>query len=230
MSYLNAIHVEYNARRWKLLEKLRKEAKKMMEPLTKSHILVLAYGSIARGDVTETSDIDIFIPSPPSPTLIEAILSRQGIRFVSRQIIQATPSYAAKAFIYVEKDRSYSFPLVHLKTNESEFYKFAGSITYEQLQESIRVLGVDKRLILIEPTPEGHTETSIIGKEGFVARKLEVNLSIIMERIRTLEKRSRVGRTGVFLKRELSPDETFGNVFNELIRSKSALRRRIRTK
>jgi predicted nucleotidyltransferase len=230
MSSLDVIDVEYNSRRWKLLEKIRKETVKMMKPLINAHILSIAYGSIARGDVTETSDIDIFIPTPPAPTLIEAILSRQEMSFMSRQIIQATPSYAAKAFIYVEEDRSYSFPLVPLKINEVEFYRYAGSITHEQLQENIRVLGVDKRLILIEPTVKGHTETYVIGKEGLTARKLEVNLSIVIERVRTLERRGKVGRTGVYIKRELSPDETFGNAFNELSRSRPALRRRTRIK
>jgi len=38
-----------------------------MHPLSERHIEAIAYGSIARGDVNPTSDIDIFIPTPPAP-------------------------------------------------------------------------------------------------------------------------------------------------------------------
>jgi predicted nucleotidyltransferase len=225
---LDSVDVEYSARTWEIFEKLREETLKMIEPLNKAHILCLVYGSIARGDVTEASDIDVFIPNLLSPTLIEAALMRSGVNPISKQIIQATPSYAAKAYVFVEENRSYSFPLVPLRSNESEFYRFAGAVTYDQIQENTRVCGVDKRLILIEPTLKGHKETEVSGNEGVIARKLNVNLSIVLERVRILKRRGKVGRTGVYLKKEIGPEETFGKVFNELSRSRPALRRRTR--
>jgi hypothetical protein len=222
------IHVKYDREHWRLLSSLRGESLEMLEPLESFHIQAIAYGSIARGDVSPTSDIDIFVPNPPSPTLIEAALLRGGLNPGRREIIQATPSYAAKGYIYLNDLRGYSFPLVKLNQREREFYTFAGSVDHRQVEEGERVPGVDKRLMLIEPTGMGHVESRIQGREGVVARKLGVDIRIIRERIRTLERRDEVGRTGVFIKRPLSPGEGFGEVFHQLVREKPALRRRLR--
>lgn len=200
----------------------------MVEPLVKAHLEPLVYGSIARGDVTSGSDIDIFLPSPPAPAIVEAALERHGVRINSREIIQATPSYAAKAYLYTDERRGYSYPLVSLRPSEAEFYSFAGAINYEQLKEEKRVPGVDKRLMLVDPTERGHTETPVKGVEGVVAAKLGVDTRIVLERVRTLERREKVGRTGVFLKRELAEDEDISTVFMELAKGKAALRRRLR--
>ncbi|RLI08925.1 DNA polymerase subunit beta [Candidatus Bathyarchaeota archaeon] len=200
----------------------------MIRPLADRHIDALAYGSIARGDVSEGSDIDIFIPRPPSPTLIEAALERSGIAVAAREIVQATPSYAAKGYIYVGERRSYSFPLVEMRPVELEFYGFAGSVGAAEIEGGVRAPGVDKRLMLIEPTPSGHVESPVPGREGVVARFLGVSVAVVLDRVRTLRRRERVGRTGVFLKRSLAPEESFGEVFEELSRSRPALRRRLR--
>jgi predicted nucleotidyltransferase len=191
---------------------------------------VLAYGSIARGDVNLDSDIEIFIPTPPSPTLIQAILDRYEVKLSNRVIVQATPRYAAKAYLNIDGKKGYSFPLVELKQNEAEFFKFAGSVDLNQIQKSIRVPGVNKELLLIEPTSEGHKQSPIKGREGIVAKKLGVDPSIVLERLRTLERRRRVGHTGVFLKRDLAPDEDISKVFRELTRRTPAIRRRLRNK
>ncbi|MFB0543365.1 MAG: nucleotidyltransferase domain-containing protein, partial [Candidatus Bathyarchaeia archaeon] len=188
----------------------------------------IAYGSIARGDISETSDIDIFIPNPPSPPLIETALERAGFSFLKREIIQATPSYAAKGYIEVGEERSFSFPLVRLRPVEIEFYRFAGAVDLDQLERGVRVPGVDKRLMLIEPTPWGHVEGPVEGREGVVASLLEVGVRVVLDRVRTLRRRARVGRTGVFLKRVLAPDEGFGEVFQKLSSQKPAIRRRLR--
>jgi len=222
------VEVTYDAERLRLFRRLRSEAAEMMQPLTSSHINALAYGSIARGDVSRGSDIDIFIPQPPSPTLIEAALERAGVRPTMREIVQATPSYAAKGYIYVGDRRSYSFPLVELRTVEREFYGFAGSVNASQIEGGVRVPGVDKRLMLIEPTPNGHIESPVPGREGVVAKILGVSVSVVLDRVRTLRRRERVGRTGVFLKRSLTPEESFGEVFREVSRRRPAVRRRLR--
>ena len=222
--------VLYTPNHWKLLRELRAKSKEMMTPLHASHIDSFVYGSIARGDVNENSDVDIFIPNPPSPTLIEANLELAGKRFISREIIQATPSYAPKAYLYTDERRAYSFPLVKLRQNEAEFYDFAGHLDYIEIQNDVRKPGVDKRLMLIMPTLEGHVESAVHGREGEVASILGVSVRIVRERVKTLMRRERVGRTGVYMKRELSHDENISNIYNELIKEHAPMRRRTRKK
>jgi hypothetical protein len=207
---------------------LRGKAIKMMKPLWDSHIYCVVYGSIARGDTSKTSDIDINIQTSHSPTLIEAALEAADIRTQRRKIIQATPSYAAKAYIYIDEKNGYSFPLVSLRPSEEDFTGFAGRLSYQELKKKTRVPGVNKELKLIEPNETGHIETSIQGIEGIVAKKLGIDTRIVNQRIRTLKRRNKVGRTGVYINRTLAPDESFGAVFNEIVNSNPAIRRRLR--
>jgi hypothetical protein len=222
------VDIIYDEERWRLFRAMRHEAAAMMAPLRAAHIDCLTYGSLARGDVSDGSDIDVFIPSPQSPTIVEAALERHGVRPTGREIVQATPGYAAKAYVYTDELRGYSFPLVELRPTEREFYGFAGSVRPEQVEAGLRVPGVDKRLMLIEPTSRGHVESPVAGREGEVAKLLGVGISIVLERVRTLERRRRVGRTGVYLKRVLSPEESFSKVLRELSLRRPALRRRTR--
>jgi predicted nucleotidyltransferase len=220
--------VIYGDERWKIFRRLRLEAAEMVLPLAGHQIEAIAYGSIARGDVSEGSDIDVFIPRPPAPTIIETILERHGISATLREIVQATPSYAAKGSIYTAEERSYSFPLVEMRTVELEFYGFAGSVGLTEIEEELRVAGVDKRLMLIEPNEEGHVETSILGMEGVVAKSLGISVAAVLDRVRTLRRREKIGRTGVFLKQELDPNEGFGEALQRLSRDRPAVRRRLR--
>ena len=220
--------VIYSDEHWILLKEKRSQALELMKPLHDAHIRSTVYGSIARGDITKTSDIDIFIHTMVSPTIIEATLETNRIHYSQRLIIQATPSYVAKAYIMIDETHGYSFPLIPMRASESEFPHFAGQLSYEKLQDGKRVNGVNKELNLIEPNEKGHTSSSIQGMEGKVAKKLGVDTKIVHERVRTLERRGRVGRTGVYIKRELGPEESFGQVFEDLSKSKPGLRRRIR--
>ena len=221
------MEVEYGEERWRLLSTLREEAVKIMKALKKLQIDSLTYGSIARGDVSDRSDIDVFIPRPPASFRIELALENARIPILKRTVVQATPHYALKGLIEIGENRSVSFPLVKLRTVERGFYKFAGEVLLSTLLKRLRVPGVDKRLMLIEPTPKGHIESSIVGREKEVSRLLNVPLETVRERVRVLLRRDEIGRTGVFINRELHPDETFELVLKRLAERNPAVRRRL---
>jgi predicted nucleotidyltransferase len=83
-------------------------------------------------------------------------------------------------------------------------------------------------LMLIEPTERGHVESSIVGHEEAVAKVLGISAETVLDRVHTLLKRDEVGRTGVFVKRELAADETFELALKKLADTNPAVRRRIR--
>ena len=58
----DGIEVGYHSSHWQLLEKLRKKSIEIMDALALFGIRSGVYGSVARGDVTPSSDIDIVIP------------------------------------------------------------------------------------------------------------------------------------------------------------------------
>ena len=222
------VEVSYDSKHWKLLKELRSKATELMEVLDRSHLSSIVHGSIARGDVSEKSDIDVFVSDSPSSFAIEASLERAGVNVDRRIIVQATPSYAVKGYIEVDEVRSISFPLVKLRPVEENFYKFSGTLSLYRLKGNMRVLGVDKRLMLIEPTPNGHIESSTIGREEAVAHLLGVSLETVLDRVHALLRRDKVGRTGVFIKQELLSDETFEMVLKKFVDQNPAVRRRLK--
>jgi len=222
------IEVTYNEKRWKLLNELRSKAAEIMRGLEKAHLLSIVHGSIARGDVSATSDIDVFLPDPPSSFVIETTLESAGFSINKRLVVQATPSYAVKGYIELEPRRVVSFPLMKLRPTEREFYRFGGEATLQTLQSNIRVAGVDKRLMLIEPTSKGHVESTIVGREETVAHMLHVSVDTVLDRVHALLRRDKVGRTGVFIERELASDETFEMVLKRLADEKPEVRRRLK--
>jgi predicted nucleotidyltransferase len=222
------VEVIYDKKRWKLLRELRSKTVQTMEILEKFHLRSIVHGSIARGDVSETSDIDIFLPDPPSSFIIETTLERSGVPVNRRIVVQATPLYAVKGYIEMDKQRCISFPLAKLRPVEKDFYKFGGEASLSMLRKDVRVPGVDKRLMLIEPTSEGHVESNVVGREEVVANLLGVSLNTVLDRVHALLRRDEVGRTGVFIERELSPDETFELVLKKLADQNPAVRRRLK--
>jgi predicted nucleotidyltransferase len=220
--------VVYSSARWALLEALREKATQIMTGLETFHLQTLVHGSIARGDVKKNSDIDVFIAEPQSSFLVETALERAGVPVNARLLIQATPNYAMKAYIEVDLGASVSFPLMHMRRVEREFYKFGGEVNLNQLKAGTRVAGVDKRLMLIEPTEKGHVESSIIEREEGVAKRLGVSAETVLDRVHALLKRDEVGRTGVFIKRELASDETFELATKRLADENPAVRRRMK--
>ena len=177
MKRAERLEVVYDERHWKLLRQLREKAVQIMETLDKCHLRSIVHGSIVRGDVSETSDIDVFLPSPPSSFVIETSLERSGFRVIQRTIVQATPIYALKGYIELDPQTSLSFPLVKLRPVEKDFYRFSGEATLSMLKRGERVAGVDKRLMLIEPTVEGHVESALVGREEETANLLGVSLN-----------------------------------------------------
>jgi predicted nucleotidyltransferase len=222
------VEVFYDSKHWELLRELRSKAAELMEILEDSHVSSIVHGSIARGDVSETSDIDVFVSDMLSSFAIEASLERAGVNINRRIIVQATPSYAIKGYIEIDECRTISFPLAKLRSVEENFYKFSGQLSLSNLKQNLRVSGVDKRLMLIEPTPKGHFESSITGREENVAHLLGVPPETVLNRSRALSRRDQIGRTGVFIKRELTPDETFEMVLKKLVDHNPAVRRRMK--
>ena len=220
--------VIYSTAHWALLGELREKATRIMTALEGFCLRTLVHGSIARGDVNKNSDVDVFIAEPQSSFLVETALERARVLVNARLLIQATPNYAMKAYIEVDAGASVSFPLMRMRRVEREFCKFGGEVNLNQLKAGTRVAGVDKRLMLIEPTTKGHGENSIIGREEVVAKRLGVSAETVLDRVHALLKRDEVGRTGVFIKRELAPDETFEMALKKLADENPAVRRRMK--
>lgn len=220
--------IVYGSERWALLKSLREKAATLMTALDSFHLQAVVHGSIARGDVKPSSDIDVFIADVQNSFIVETALEKAGIRINNRLVVQATPRYAMKAHIEIDEQTSVSFPLMGMRKVEREFYRFGGKINLNQLKTGVRVAGVDKRLMLIEPNLKGHVESSIVGKEAFVAKTLGISAETVLDRVHALTKRDLVGRTGVFLKKELSSDETFELALKRLSDLNPAVRRRLK--
>jgi predicted nucleotidyltransferase len=132
-----------------------------------------------------------------------------------------------KGHIHLDNDLVVTFPLFKLMPREEEFYRWGGQVDLDQIRDEVRVPGVDKRLVLIEPTETGHEERGVIGYEHEVAKRIGVGIAIAQERVRVLKRREDVGRTGVYLTRPLSEDESFETVAKSLKDSDPAIRRTI---
>ena len=220
--------VTYSPEAWEQLRMLRDRASEILEALHVRNIDGIVFGSVARGDVKPTSDVDIFIPSVVSS--MQVAIALEHFNILERSVVQATPRALVKAHLTLEDDTSVIFPLIPPRQTELEFYKFGGEMDIEGLKAGQRACGVDKRLMLIEPTPDGHIETPLSDiSSGFAAKKIGVGQSIVEERMRVLERRADVGRTGIYLERQLGPDESFEQVLNDLKIEDPAIRRRAST-
>ncbi len=219
--------VVYSPERWKLLGELRKRALEVMGALSRRGMEALVHGSLARGDVDEGSDIDLFLPQPLPSYLVETALAEAGLFPERRELVMATPWQLPKAHLHLDERTVVTFPLLRPRPLELEFYRFGGALEREGLERGERVPGVDKRLMLVEPTPSGHAESPVRGREGEVAGRLGVSLELVRERIQVLTARKEEGHTGLFFKRELSPEESFERVFDRLARSRSLPRLRL---
>jgi predicted nucleotidyltransferase len=213
--------VTYSEGHWRTLTRLRVRALRVTEELEASGVSSYVYGSVARGDVSPSSDIDIIILDPISSYRVELPLGEA----VRRELVQATPSMVLKGHIHLRDETVVTFPLFRMRSREADFYRWGGLVDSKDLGGQVRVSGVDKRLLLIEPTENGHVESGVIGRETQVAKKLKVSPGIARERVRVLTRRDEVGRTGVYLTRVLGDEENFEQVAKSLIDHDPALRR-----
>jgi len=151
--------IVYDDAHWAILSDLRKHAKNVMHKLEPMGIKSYVYGSLARGDVSASSDVDIVVPYVVSSYKIDLAVGKGTLR----ELVQATPSSVMKAHIHLDYRTTITFPLFKMMTRELEFYKWGGQVNASQIIDNKRVMGVDKRLLLIEPTETGHIEQGVIG-------------------------------------------------------------------
>lgn len=218
--------VVYSELRWRLLRELRSRALAVMTHLEQHGFHSIVYGSVARGDVKPSSDLDIFIPRVVPLQLLEYTVSLLH-KVERRVLVQATPYYAAKAYLYLNDRDTVSAPMVPLNRDEEGFYMLAGSLTLEELRNGVRKPGINKALNLIIPTEYGHVEKPL--RENFTeaVRLLNVSPDVLTSRMRVLLRRREKGRTGVFQSIELREDQSFEEAFRTLLAKSAGLRKRL---
>jgi hypothetical protein len=186
--------VRYTSHRWMTLASLRARAAAVQRALPGRSMV---YGSVARGDVRDGSDVDVVLVDGAPSFAVELSLESR-FHIVERRITLASPSSVPKAHVVLDEGSTVSWPLLAPSEREEAFHAFGGWLDAAAAGPRDRVPGVSKRLLLVEPTPEGHVESSVVGSEVAVARRLRVPLDVVLERVRVLGRRDRVGRTGVF--------------------------------
>lgn len=218
---------EYTEEENRIFLDLRVKAKSMLNLLEKNGMKAFVHGSIARGDVSQTSDIDIYIPIQIPSFRIDVL-----DEFVNtdKHIIMGTPNSMIKGVIIKSEIISISFPLSSPKEREGEFFKFSGMLYLDDLLNEKRVAGVNKKLFLIEPEDDGYWISSVLENKKRAMQKIGLSQQIIDERIRVLERRDSIGRTGIFIDYLLSPDENFEQALKKITDKNVLVRRKLKRK
>lgn len=218
--------VVYSKDRFELLGRLREKAEELGSVLGPGWYV---HGSLARGDVHRGSDVDlIYLDRGGAPSYsVELGLERAGLHWLRRELVVATPNSAPKGRVVLEENVSVTIPLVPLRPNEEGFYRFGGWLPARGLGSAPRVPGVSKRLLLIIPTERGHIESSVLGREAEVARFLKIPVEVVNERARVLTRRSRIGRTGVYLREEVPEEASLEEFLKRLADRDPAVRRTV---
>ncbi len=214
----------YNEEEHTLLHRLRDKAKFYLVKLEERDIKAFIHGSVARGDVTSTSDIDIFIPYNISSFRLDII---DIFKNADRRIIMGTPNSNIKGLLTLSENISISFPLTPPTEREVEFYKFSGSVFLDDILTNRYFPGVTKQLLLIEPANDGYWYSSILNDKNRAIDLLKISQQMVDERIRVLLRRDKIGRTGKFLDHHLSPDDNFEQTLTQLSSRNIIIRRKL---
>ena len=157
------------------------------------------YGSIARGDVKESSDADIIIDPIPS-FKYELILDQ---KWLSRSIVQATPNHTPKTVYELTNDIHLTVPFLPLSEREMDFVSFGGKLSLSRFQNGDYAVGINKALQLVEPVDQKGFSFKYTSLKSIpvhiAARKANCGVDVITERIRVLSKREEVGRKGLYV-------------------------------
>jgi len=222
--------VVYTEKHWRILGEKRAKAAKIMDILVRCGFGdVYVHGSVARGDVDERSDVDVILLRFVPPPLVVSCLERHGVEPYSLAIVQPTPIHTPKLYIVLNpcEEQVISVPLAELQFVEYDFYRFSGIIDLDMCRRNIRVPGVNKNLMLIEPTAVGHREIPVIGNEGYVARVLKVSTKTILDRIEALTKRREVGHTGLFIELNIPPTTSIEEAIERLCTENQYFRKKV---
>uniref|UniRef100_A0A7C1T1U1 DNA polymerase subunit beta n=1 Tax=Thermofilum pendens TaxID=2269 RepID=A0A7C1T1U1_THEPE len=219
--------VHYTAERWALLRSLRERAASVLEALLCTKVKAVVIGSVARGDVTPTSDIDVHLDSYAPTHQVVSCLQEHGYGVAWYEVIQAAPNSAVRIVVYIDESLTVSIPASKLSKTEEEFPLFAGCLNLDELRAGKRVPGVNKRLLLIVPTVFGHVESSILGREVEVAKMLGISVETVKERVAVRLKRVKEGRSGFYLHKLVPPNDSPERVLFALARANSLLARKL---
>ncbi|MFX0053276.1 MAG: nucleotidyltransferase domain-containing protein [Candidatus Hermodarchaeota archaeon] len=222
---IGRIYHSYNKEEKELLSIFRSKATSLLSILEESGIKAFIHGSVARGDVSNTSDIDIHIPIQISSFRLELL---NNFDFADRRIIMGTPNSTIRGLLIRNDKVSISFPLSTPRERETEFFLFSGLLYNEDLNQNIRTAGVTKQLLLIEPEGDGYWISSLIANKKRAIKILNISQQIIEERIRVLERRDRIGRTGLLLNYALSPNENFEQALKQIADRNVIVRRMLK--
>lgn len=215
---------QYNEEEHNSLHRLRDKAKFLLLKLEEKGIKAFVHGSVARGDVTNKSDIDIFIPYNISSFRLDLI---DIFANAERRIIMGTPNSNIKGLLTISEEISVSFPLTPPTEREVEFYLFSGSVYLKEILVNTFVPGVTKQLLLIEPAINGYWYSSILNNKKRAIKCLKISQRMIDERIRVLIRRDKIGRTGKFLDHLLAPNDNFEQTLHQLSSHNVIIRRKL---
>lgn len=225
-----AVEVIYTQEHWNVLEEKRAKGLNIINTLNKcGFIVTIMHGSVARGDVTRNSDVDVALTHPYSISLVRLCLEENGYTIYDVRIVQPTPKHTPKVYIYLDpfEEQCVSLPLTELDPIEIEYYKFSGFITKEDILAKKRVRGVNKKLKLVIPTDKGHIEVPAVGNEGYVSKLLGVSIDVVKDRVEALTKRMEEGHSGLFIEVSVPMFEEIENLVEKLCRENTAFRRAV---
>jgi len=207
VKYVDERIVIYDQNHWNILKEKRKKAIKILQCLNMDYAIL--HGSVARGDVNPDSDVEIAITQPIPIYEVITKLEFHGFTIHHYELVMATPKTTPKLYIYLDEfeEQVITIPLKKLSRIEEEFYKFSGYLTLQELLKDKRVPGVNKKLLLIIPIENGHIEKSVIGNDIEVAKYLGISPDVVYERVQMLTRRDEIGRTGVFIRKKIHPNE-----------------------